>query len=684
MTRSDAHALAALLLGGLFLSPSPAQERPATQVLNRAIEVRSLPAVEAAKDLPVDLEAVIGFLDDGHTAFIQDDTAGTFFPLHDGLPPLAAGDRVRVQGHTITGLYLPGIDAETVTHLSHGALPAPTPVTPADLRSGRYHYQRISIQGIIHAFETADEGRSVVRLAVANQKVRIEVDAALGAHPPLDATVEAVGLAAGAINSRRQLVDPYIRLASWSDLKVLHPPEPPAALPLATPASLMTFQPRPAQSQRVRLVGILLANPEPEQLFLRSIEPSSEVTALRIRLRSPFTAEPGTQLEVVGYPSMGRFSAELTDAQVLHATPAEPADSLPTPLDIEWADRFKGQLDGELVRLEGQLSQTFTTPAGAEWMLGRDQEATTLFLPAPAAPPPWESGSRVQATGILEVVSATGKGYNARPDHIRLLLRSPADLHLIEPPPWWTPRRLGALSAILVGLLTLGSIWIFALRRQVRRQALALQDRLTAQAVLEERQRIAREFHDTLEQELAGLTLRLDAAVSRPMEDKARQLLLGSRNLTHRIQEEARNLVSGLRNTDAHLTRLEPEIHRLIARQPDNAPVIECVEDTPLPPLPAHAAHHLLMMIQEALTNVLKHAQARHIRLHTHASAQQIEISIRDDGHGMAATDADGRPGHFGCMGMRERARAIHGTVDWSRAATGGTEVHITLPLPSP
>ena len=67
-----------------------------------------------------------------------------------------------------------------------------------------------------------------------------------------------------------------------------------------------------------------------------------------------------------------------------------------------------------------------------------------------------------------------------------------------------------------------------------------LQLRIRHEAALEERQRIAREFHDTLEQELAGLSLRMDAAATRPMEDKARALLETSRNLVTQTKSQGR------------------------------------------------------------------------------------------------------------------------------------------------
>ena len=82
------------------------------------------------------------------------------------------------------------------------------------------------------------------------------------------------------------------------------------------------------------------------------------------------------------------------------------------------------------------------------------------------------------------------------------------------------------------------------------------------------------EFHDTLEQELTGLSLRLDAATTRPLEDKARTLIETSRSLVSRIQSEARNLVADLRDT-AQLHDLFSALREIQTRMPPDAPVLE-------------------------------------------------------------------------------------------------------------
>jgi signal transduction histidine kinase len=241
--------------------------------------------------------------------------------------------------------------------------------------------------------------------------------------------------------------------------------------------------------------------------------------------------------------------------------------------------------------------------------------------------------------------------------------------------PFWNARRLIITITILAGIVVLTLFWITQQRRHITR----LERKIVQQATLDERQRIAREFHDTLEQELAGLSLRLDAATTRPLEDKARNLLETSRSLVSRIQSEARNLVSDLRDT-GHATTLAEALQILAARSPENIAIH--LDLHPIPMVPQHVTHHLRMIAQEAVTNALKHAQATQITIHLSSTPTQLNLRVTDNGCGLdPAAETHGKPGHFGCIGIRERARKIAAGVKWESAKPHGTSLIVSLPL---
>lgn len=102
-----------------------------------------------------------------------------------------------------------------------------------------------------------------------------------------------------------------------------------------------------------------------------------------------------------------------------------------------------------------------------------------------------------------------------------------------------------------------------------------------------------------------------------------------------------------------------------------------------MPSLPAHVAHHLRMIAQEAVTNVLKHARASHLVLSLGVQAGCLRLEVADDGQGLPDHATLGKAGHFGCMGIRERCLRIGAEVQWRNVEPHGTRVCVAWPLPA-
>jgi len=291
--------------------------------------------------------------------------------------------------------------------------------------------------------------------------------------------------------------------------------------------------------------------------------------------------------------------------------------------------------------------------------------------------------STVRVTGICQVESSTSVVLTSRPETVPLQLRSREDIAVLESPPWWTARRLLGGLVALAGATLLAGLWIAVLRRQVRRQTAALRRRIESEAALEERHRIAREFHDSLEQDLTGLALRLDAVATRTFDDKGRQIIDVSRGLLSRIQAETRNFVSDLRDAAENDGDLASALEAAATRL-DSADGVEVrVEFAgPPPPLPVATVHHLRMIARESVTNALKHARAGRVTIDVAVVDATLRLRVTDDGRGFDATlETRGKSGHFGCVGIRERARKVGAQVTWRSAPGQGTTVEVTLPL---
>lgn len=648
--------------------------------IRTALELRSLPSEVAKAGAPVELRGVVVFVDAPSTVFFQDETAGAFFRL-EGRDSPAPGDEVTVRGVSSQGLYLPGIEKAAFEVTGRPGLPDAIPAGFEDLLSGRYHYQRVSVEGIVRTVAPDGEAASLLRLDLGSRVVSVRIGTAPEQGLDLvDARVRVVGLAAGELNHRRQLVEPYLRCGDWGDLETLVPPRRPADVPEVSPEEILNFAVGGTMRHRVRLDGTVLASFEGGEVFLRSGESGVGVRLLGSEPRP----ETGDVVEVLGFPEMDRFSAWLVDASLVSRR-AEGKRSAPLPVSL--ADLLKGLHDSDLVVLEADLADLHRSDRGGVLTLRDGGGAIRAELPA--FPADLEAGSRIRVSGIAVVESARRSGeYRAEPERVVLRLRGPEDLAVLRVPSWWTARRLAVALVVFLVSTVLAGLWIALLRRQVVRQTAALRHRIEHEAVLEERQRLAREFHDTLEQQLAGLFLRLDAAAARGADETLRGFLEGSRNLVSRIQTETRNLVSDLRQDPGEAADLGGALAELVDQAvPGAGPELSLeLPAEGLPVLPSRVVHHLRMVAQEAVTNAIKHAGAKRIVLSLAMGQDGLTMRIQDDGRGFdCGAEASGQrrhSGHFGCMGMRERCRKIGAEIEWRSAPGEGAEVAVILPNP--
>ena len=201
-------------------------------------------------------------------------------------------------------------------------------------------------------------------------------------------------------------------------------------------------------------------------------------------------------------------------------------------------------------------------------------------------------------------------------------------------------------------------------------------------AVMEERNRLAREMHDTLGHRLTVAAVQLEAAQRLCPTDPAK-----AESLLDTVREQVREALWELRGTVATLrTPIEADLHLLSALRRltehfENATGLDVHRILPqeLPPLPD--AHRLAFYraAQEALTNVQRHAEASQVWLVLSSAKNAVTLLVADDGKGISA--ANGQTG-FGLQGLRERAKQLRGDLCVEPRAGGGTELSFRLPLP--
>ena len=214
-------------------------------------------------------------------------------------------------------------------------------------------------------------------------------------------------------------------------------------------------------------------------------------------------------------------------------------------------------------------------------------------------------------------------------------------------------------------------------------QSARLYERLEQQAVVEERVRLAREIHDGLAQNLAFVRWKM-YQIQRWMEDGRVERLRDEIALLQQVVDEAyldaREAIDGLRlplNDDTSLSdALREYVRRFAART--GIVVDLMLDDVTLPP---RAQAQLLRVVQEALSNVRKHAQATHVTICLREGEDGIQLEIADDGVGFDVHAVE-ETRHFGLRIMAERVQSLGGRL-WVNSQMGvGTTVNVLLPTP--
>jgi two-component system, NarL family, sensor kinase len=254
-------------------------------------------------------------------------------------------------------------------------------------------------------------------------------------------------------------------------------------------------------------------------------------------------------------------------------------------------------------------------------------------------------------------------------------------------------RRLGMLNVAspewrqlsgeeLELLRTIGDVLSVAVERA------RLQARRLASAHAEERNRLAREIHDTIAQDLSAIAFHLEAAealMSGAEGERARRSVSAALDLARKGLEEARRSVLDLRAAPLEGRTLAEALAALAQATTGDGLEIAFTAPAVPAPLPPATDVALYRIAQEALQNALRHARASRITLRLERGADVVRLTIEDDGQGFdvgaVASPRDTR--RFGLLGMRERARLLGGDVHVESTPGVGTRVTATIPLGS-
>ncbi len=257
--------------------------------------------------------------------------------------------------------------------------------------------------------------------------------------------------------------------------------------------------------------------------------------------------------------------------------------------------------------------------------------------------------------------------------------------------------RVIILSMTLAGLVALlfGLVLVFVLlsinallaERQSREQLLLVNEqlrqyaqRIEDQATLQERNRIAREIHDSLDHSLTAQSIQLENALMfwRSNTEKAQEFLLEAKRLGSNALQEVRQSIAALRSNPLQGQSLESAILSLIEKFHQKAGTMpDCTISLALP-LSSEVSTTIYQIVQEALNNIYKHSGATQVTLHLQATAQTLSLLVEDNGKGF---NLDQNTSGLGIQKMRIRAVAIGGRCNITSKLGVGCRIVVYVPL---
>jgi signal transduction histidine kinase len=640
---------------------------------------------------------------------VQDDSGGIWVSLKkaidggvwrgEALSPadVPPGTEVEVTGTIVAGGYKPSILPETIERMGQRPVPKPLTFDPEAFYGGSQDCLLVEVAGVVQGVRLEKgEWRFVIDsngkrcLATIPRRSVSDNPAAL-----VDAEVALKGVAVYFFNQRGELLSPRILMNARDDLGVRRPPaEDPFSgirLPLAT---IARYRPDLWNGHRIVTAGTVVYAQPGKFFYIQD-----GAIGVRVQTSSPDNVAIGQRLEVAGFLDMGQPVAGLYNAVSREAGGVV----TPDPISVDPAALIRlnneasfygeravpGDYHGCLVRFAARVAEMHAVSDGGLVTLVAGKETVGAWCsPADFAAIQYvQPGSEVQVTGVIcleRLEKSDGLGSLAWPlvDRLRLLVRNAADITVIRGPSWWTPRRLAAALAAVAGVAGLALLWAVSLKRQVVQQLTVIERQLKREAAMEERRRIASEFHDTLEQDLAGVALRLDVASTRTEDTATRTVLEQQRGLIARIRTETREFLWDLRDSTRRDGSLRESLEAQVAYMQSFTSIpLRLQAGGVCPRVSPLVQHHLLRFAREAITNALRHALPTEVVITLRELSGGILLEVADDGQGFDAEARADVVGHFGIRGMRERARRIDAEMTIDSNADRGTRIGIRVPL---
>ena len=622
-------------------------------------------------------------------------------PEHIRVPP--PGTRIRVHGkiadapHSHSSANCLFLDEQ-----GHGVPPLPMDVTLAQILAGICDACQVRTTGMLRDYFSDEIDPRYTYLILNDNDRTLYVatpDHSKEAFRHLDAlighTLTITGLCDPNPSGLRRNLGRLLRI---NDLSCVGTDHPSAIDPFDVPELDHSVQPQSAviaTLKRRRTCGLVVAVWQKCAFLLKT--PDGKVSRVDLAKTNP--PAYGDHVEVIGFPETDLYRINFTRASWRPAKapatfPDEAVSNILAKTLMTGANggiAINPDFHGRTVRLRGTVRSLPSVGNDGRFYLESDGYTLPVDISAnPVLAEKLEIGSVIDVTGVC-VMDIENWRPNLVFPHIKevmIVTRTPDDITVVRRPPWWTPARLmiviGSLLAVLVGIL----IWNRALKALAEKRGKALAneelERLESDLKVCERTRLAVELHDSIAQNLTGVSMEIDTALrgDEPLPSAAAQHMGRALRTIDSCRGELRNCLWDLRSQALEEEDMNKAI-RLTLSQTIGKANLSVRFNVPRSRFTDNTAHTLLRIIRELAANAVRHGHATEIKVAGSIENDVLKFSVRDNGCGF---DPDACPGvldgHFGLQGVRERVASFEGSIRIESAPGKGTRVSVSINTP--
>ena len=570
---------------------------------------------------------------------------------------------------------------------------------PQLLESQTFDYRPLHLHGVIRDLLADEIDPTFMFLVVRCQDAFIPIPISSSGHLAsaadslIGAEIDMTGVCDPRHIGSRSQIGKFIHPVNESDIVVAGGDKPDA---FAAPdiEELVHMSPQAISKQdRHRAAGKVVAVLQGNALVLKT--PSGRF--LGVRLAKGDSPGYGSLIDVVGFPESDLYRINLSRA--MWRPCSRRLDVAESPLsglsaesllsDREGRRRFNPMAYGATVRVTGivrSLSSQgdddgiFSLECG-NFMIPVDASALTNALCE------IDAGCTVELTGTCVLESENWRPNLIFPKISRLVVvpRRAGDIRIVSRPPWWNPSRLLAVIGALLLALAAILVWNASLRILAQRRGHELFKSEIAKVASElrvnERTRLAVELHDSITQNLTGVTLQLDAASSARREDPAAAdaMLDIARRALQSCLDELRRCLWDLRSEALE----EPDFNkaiRIALRQVASRADVSICFSAKRSRISDATAHAILRIIRELATNAVRHGRATKVSVAGKMLPDAMRFVVSDNGTGFDMATAPGPgDGHFGLAGIRERLKALDGSLNIMSSRGSGTRADVCI-----